>query len=423
LNNDSQLKAKKSVWILMTGTFISQLIPFLFTPVLTRLFTPQEFGVFGLYFSISMICSVIITGRYEMTIMLPEKKTDAFYLLILCFFITTIISLITLIVTLIFKQKLAAALKCPQIENWLLLLPFTLFAIGTFQALSYWNNREENYKLLATSRVLRSVGTSFWSVLFGAIGIKNGGLILGDTLGQLFTSITLFFRTYSVQKKHITAVSAATVKAQALRYKQFPLYNVPSGLLEKASGHSPVILLTYFFGDIISGFFSFSQRIISAPASIVARAYGDIFRQEASVEFRKNGNCKILFLKTLFKLSAIAIAPFTILFLFSPQIFTIVFGQEWYQAGVYTSLMTPMFFLQFIVSPLSSMFLVAEKQVADFLIQFFLFITLLLSFVMGYRAYQIADICIILFTIVYSFKYIIELYLSFKFSKGKVDEH
>lgn len=405
--------------ILVTGTLLAQLIPFLISPILTRIFSPEEFGLFGLYFSISMIISVFITGRYEMAIMLPREHRQAANLVGLSVLITTGISLLLLLIVLLLRYPIARLLKSPEIAEWLFVLPVTMFAMGTYQAFNYWNNRKEKYQRLATSRVARSVNTSGWSIGLGYTALKKGGLILGDAIGQLVSSGFLFFRTWKEDKHFKQQVTKQEMREQAVRYKQFPTFNVTSGLFEKLSGQMPVLFLAHFFGEAVTGFFSFSQRIVSAPSAIVARAIGDIFRQKASVEYLEKGNCTRLFNKTFVQLLVLSAIPFILFYLFAPPLFAFVFGEEWRVAGEYSQILTPMFFLQFVVSPLSSMFLVAEQQKTDLVLQIFLCASVCGSFLYGYNVFKEPRMCLILFTFAYSAKYLVEFYLSYQFSKGK----
>jgi O-antigen/teichoic acid export membrane protein len=205
----------------------------------------------------------------------------------------------------------------------------------------------------------------------------------------------------------------------AKRYSHFPKFNVVSGLFEKGSGQIPIIMLSMFFGASVTGFFSFSQRIIAAPGSLIGVSIGDVFRQHASIEYKEKGNCHGTFLKLFRLLVLVAVIPFTIILLFSPSIFSFVFGAEWRIAGEYAQIMTVMFFLSFVVSPLSNMFIIAEKQDLDLVIQIILFTFVVISFIAGYRIFNHPKIAIALYTIIYSIKYCIEFYLSLQFSRGK----
>jgi O-antigen/teichoic acid export membrane protein len=122
----------------------------------------------------------------------------------------------------------------------------------------------------------------------------------------------------------------------------------------------------------------------------------------------------------LFKLLLIiAVIPFILLFFLAPFLFSFIFGPEWRVAGEYTQIMTVMFFLSFVVSPLSNMFIIAEKQKIDLFIQIILFIFVSVSIIVGYNIFKHPKVAILLYSITYCVKYCIELYLSFLFSKGK----
>jgi O-antigen/teichoic acid export membrane protein len=205
----------------------------------------------------------------------------------------------------------------------------------------------------------------------------------------------------------------------AKRYKQFPLFNVPSGLLEKLSGNLPSLILAPFFGLGMVGLLAISQRVISVPGSVIARAYGDVFRQKATDRYNLHGECHGLFMSTLKKLALLGIPGFTLLFFIVVPVFVLLFGEEWREAGVYAQILMPMFLLQFIVSPLSNMFLVAEKQKTDFILQICLFLAIVSALYGGYYVYGTARATLILYSGVYSAKYLVEFVLSYKFSKGK----
>jgi len=411
-------KFNQNVTILLIGTVISQAIPIAISPILTRLFTPEDFGVFALYFSLSMILSVVVTGRYEMAIMLPKENEDAVLVAKLAMIISFFISLLLFLVILPFKTMIAVALNNKEIENWLLLLPVTVLIIGIYQSLNYLNARHEQFKILAFSRFTRATNTSAFSLLVGFFRLIKNGLIIGDTIGQAMATLFLFFRSGKIAGFKENNVKFETLKALAIKYKHFPLFNVPSGLLEKSSGQVPVIILTKLFGNALVGQFSLSQRVISVPTGIVARAFGDVFRQQATKLYIENGSCRELFVKTFKNLFFLSLVPFILLFIFSPSLFSWVFGLQWRLAGEYAQLMTPMFFLQFFVSPLSNMFYVAEKQQMDLVVQLLLFIGLCTALLVGFFIFKSAAIAIILFTVIYCIKYIIELFLSYKFSLG-----
>lgn len=415
----SLVASNKKALILFSGTIISQLIPFLLSPVLTRIYNPDDFGLFGLYFSVTQIFSVFIAARYEMAIILPKEHKDGVNLLALSCLITSAISFLAFIPVFFFRNEIEILLNNKFSSSWIYLIPFSVFLTGITQAFINWFNRKEQYTAISISRVSRSGVTAGASVAWAFLPFKYAGLIIGDIIGQLIGLLYILVKFFHADKFLLKTVTNENMFSQAKRYSQFPKYNVASGLFEKIAGHLPVFFLTAFFGPIVAGFFTLSQRVISAPSAIVARAIGDVFRVEANAEFLETGGAKRIFNNTFKKLFFLSIVPFSILFFFAPSLFEFVFGNEWVKAGEYAQLMTVMFFLQFVTSPLSSMFLVAEKQKIDLFIQIFLVAALALCMYAGEKFLGGVETAIIIYTVVYSCKYLIEFSLSYHFSRGK----
>ncbi len=408
-----------NVVTLVSGTIVAQALPLIASPVLTRLFDPEDFGLFSLYFGLVVILSVPITGRYEMAIMLPEKDDDAVNVLSLSLLVTLASSFLLFLISFTLHDQILSLFENKNIGFWLYFVAISTFLVGVYQSLNYWFNRKGNYKALVTSRVFRSGNTSAFSIILGFFKFKSGGLIIGDMIGQAIASFFLIVRFLKNYKDKLKAVSMDRMKAMGQRYNQFPLFNVPAGLLEKGSGQMPVFLMSSFFNLTVVGFFSLSQRVVSVPGGIIARAFGDVFRQQASEQYAKNAECSALFMSLFKKLFLIGIVPFTVLFFIAPWAFGFIFGKEWIISGEYTQIMTLMFFLQFVVCPLSIMFLVAEKQKIDLIVQIYLFCSLFISFFVGFKLYNDVKMCLWFFTIAYSIKYLIEFYLSYRFSLGK----
>lgn len=408
----------RSVLTLMSGTIVAQAIPLAMSPVLTRLFSPENFGLFALYFSISQMMSVFITGRYEYAIILPEKDEDAINVVALCVSITVSVSLLALIFFVPFRTQIAELLNNPEIARYIILVPLTIFAIGIYTTFNLWFNRKAYYGNISIGKILRYSISTFLSVGFGLTIIKSAGLIIADTLGQICAAFFMVARFMKFDESLINKISLGGIKQQARRFIHFPKFNIPSGFLEKGSGQMPVILLTGFFGSSVTGLFSLSQRVIAAPEALISVSVGDVFRQQASIEYQRTGNCRKTFMELFKMLVIISIIPFLILAFTAPVLFQAVFGEEWRIAGEYARIMTIMFFLSFVVSPLSNMFIIAEKQKIDLMIQVFLFAFILLSFIAGYKIFNKPEVAILFFTITYSIKYLIEFYLSYRFSKG-----
>lgn len=413
-----QSEFSRNVLTLVTGTTVAQAIPVLISPILTRLYSPEDFGIYAIYFSVLMILSVVGTGKYEMAIVLPKNDEDAKKLFVLSISIATAVSIFLLIAIAFSIYFLPIPESLVNAKSTFLLIPVGIFLIGLTQSLHYFLNRKGRYVDLAKARIFRSIGYVTSTITFGLINPLGFALALGDSIGYLANNLFLLFKENDLLKNLYT--KAHDLKAIAKRYSNFPKYLIVSGLFEKGSGQAPVLLISNLFNSTIAaGYFSFAQRMIVTPADLVSRAISDVFRQRASQDFHNHGNCHSVFIATFKKLLMIGVLPFCLGYFIINDLFAFVFGSQWAVAGEFAQIMMPMFFLQFVVSPLSIVFVIAEKQKYDLLLQIFLFIAVVLSFVVGSYFFQDIRLSVKLFTFVYCLKYLVEFALAYKFSLGR----
>jgi O-antigen/teichoic acid export membrane protein len=421
MNLISRLKENEfwsSVFTLSSGTAIAQIIALLITPVLTRIYSPEDFGAYGLYFSYVMIMSVIICLRYEMAIILPKDDEERINILALCCLVAFSITFFSFFVIFFWNNEITSFIKKKGFEIHLFWLPISVLIVGLFQCVNFWANKKKKYTQLSISRIYRSSVFSGFGVLFGFSSFKKSGLIIADITSQFISLIYLLSKVWSEIKINFSKINWRKIVGLSKRYKNFPKYQVSSGLLEKIAGNSPIILLAFFFTSVEAGLFAFAMKIISAPVALISTAIGDVFREKASTIYEEDGHCRKIYLSTLKKLIFIAVPGFIVVFILIYLFFVPIFGSEWADAGKYSQIMCVMFFFQFITSPLSSMFIISEKQHVDMIIHIFLVLFLFLSFWAGKYFFDDAMFAITFFTIIYCVKYIVEFIFSYQFSKG-----
>jgi len=407
----------RNVFTLMTGTTIAQAIPIAISPILTRLYTPSDFGLLALYMSLLMLFGNIVAGKYELAILIPKNNNDAKHIVVYSIILSCISSLILFLLIYIFNNEIVKLLDNNEITVWLYILPLNIFIVSTVSILYYWNNRIKHYRELSNNQILQSSIQGSSNLSIGAFSQLSGGLIIGTILGGLSSLLYLIIKT----QHYFKGFKFYKLKAISLikKYIKFPKFMVLSGILENFSSQLPIILLSSFFGSSIVGFYFLSQRLVKLPVALIGTSIGNVFRQVASEQLIKDGNCQNIFIRTLKKLILIGTFPFIIFYFSAPMLFSFVFGQEWMIAGVYAQILTPMFYLQFITRPLSGMFIIAEKQQYDLIMQIYLLISVSAAFFIGYHYFDSVEISLILFTFVYSIKYIFELSMSYVFTIKK----
>jgi O-antigen/teichoic acid export membrane protein len=411
--NKSSSSFFKNVITLMTGTGIAQAIPIALSPILTRIYSPEEFGLFALYAGFAAILVVVATGRYELAIMLPEKERDAATLIKLSFALSILVSTMVLFSILLFGHEIAILLGNEEIYLWLYLLPISLLITGLYQNMNYWLNRKKDFKLLASNRVLQSSITGMGQLGAGALSFGGLGLLFGSLLGQGITLFTLVKKIWSRDSIHFKSFKLKSFKKIALRYRSFPAFDVPTSLLNVGATHAPNILFPIYFSPAYAGFYYLTQRVLQAPISLIATSVLDVFKEEASHQFRNTGQAKHIFIKTFKWLLLISVLPSVLLFLLIEDVFVLVFGKDWAMAGTYAKIMVPALSIRLIANPLSFMIYIAEKQVWNLVTMMALAMGVFLSFFLAKAPLEV----IIGISLTYSMYYLIQLVLSARFAR------
>lgn len=359
----------RNVLTLMTGTTIAQAMPIAISPILTRIYTPEDFGVFALYMSIASIIAVTATGRYEMAIMLPKKDEDAINIAALSVIISFFVSLIALLIVFIFNFRITTLLGNPEISNWLYLIPITVLLTGIYQSLNYWSNRKKQYKRLATSRIVRSGTTAATNLGMGFGGFGSSGLILGGLIGQGISTYILGKMIWSEDKNRFDKIRKLKIFALSKRHIKFPKFNLLNALIDNIRLSGISILVAKFFTTATLGQFSLAWKMVQVPMSLIGSSLSQVFFQKVS--HARADDLDRIVKKFLIKASLVAAPLFIIIYFFAVDIFMIVFGKNWELAGHAASIMAPWLFLNFLTSPLSMVFVAISRQDIMLIFSFF----------------------------------------------------
>jgi len=400
----------RNVVTLMTGTAIAQAIPIAISPILTRLYTPEEFGIFALYMSIVSILSVVVTGQYELAIMLPKRNRDALNILFLSIALTILTSFFLFIIILLFNTQITHLLNNQDISKWLYLTPFSILGVGLFNSFNYWFNRNKNYKLLATTKVARSFTNSGGNLIFGFLKLTNIGLIISSFLSQLFT-IILFIRKFDFQ--NIKLFSKKRTLVLLKKYKKFPKITLPHSIFSSFSQNLPIFIITKFFSSSDVGLYSFGNKMIMFPIGMISSAYFQVFFQSF-----KDEEDKLSFYTHKFKQVNMVFLPlFILLWFILPDIFAFVFSDKWRIAGEYAQILLPLLYMKFLSNLFTTTtYIYYQKQEENFVLGILITFLIFCSLVLGvyYNDIKIGLFCMMVSnTLVIVFK----LYRSFIFVK------
>ncbi|MCX6312176.1 MAG: oligosaccharide flippase family protein [Bacteroidetes bacterium] len=356
----------KNVITLVTGTGIAQAIAFLAAPVLSRFYEPEDFTVFALFSSTAAIASVVATARYELAIPLPKEEKDAKSILRLSLLISLIVAMVTLFGVALY-DFFGGKYKSDHFTFWFYLIPISVFATGAYNAFNYWSTRIKTFRMNSAGRIAMAIVTASISILLSYLSFGATGLIVGLVAGQIMAMLVLSFPYLKNRKAFFAGTTHENVKTQAKIHKSFFRVNSPHALLDSIQDNGVVYLLSYFFVDAVTGWYSFAFRILKAPVGLIGSAFYQVFYQKLSNAKNEGADLRPLVRSMYLRMFLIGFPGFLVLFLFTPELFSFIFGAKWHEAGVIARILIPWLFLNFIVSPVSCITLVCNRQPQAFL--------------------------------------------------------
>lgn len=384
----------RGVSVLVGGTASSQLLMVLAAPLLTRLYTPEDFGLLAVYVGLLALFAVIASLRYQLAIPLPVSDQEAANVVVLslvCVLGTTLLSALLMFFA---GDRLANALDVPQLGSYLWLLPVGVLFVGTYQVFNYWAVRHRNFKGIAGTRIKQSLTT----LVVQIAGFKLGAvaLVAGQACGQGMGSYSL--AKSALARPELKQWQWSAVWDAAKRYRHFPYFDTWASFFNTAGVQLPPLLFAALFSAGAAGLYALANRVLAMPMSIIGDAVGKVFFANGAEAYRK-GTLGSLVLNVHQKLAVLAMPPALVLIVAGPQLFALIFGAQWQQAGEFTRWMAPWLYLVFITSPLSTLFSIMEKQRQGLVFQVFL-VTLRVAAILAGAWYGDLIFTVMLFSLV-----------------------
>ena len=302
-------------------------------------------------------------GAYEQAIVITDQDDDALNIMALTLLISLIYSLILLFLFNIFRYQISTILNVLNYKNWLWLVAIGVFITVLFQTVTYWSIRIGQFPRLAVRQFTQSTLT-IGTQLYSGYSLSGGllGLFLSSLLGQLVATGLILMKMIkedlALLYKHIKITNMWRV---ARRYKRFPLYLVPAGLLNNLASTLPLLLLGYWFNPHTVGFFALSSRILVIPTQLIGNSISQVFYPKANAAYLTDKLTEIT-LNMLVYLVRLGLVPFMLFIFVVPELFGLIFGSEWDVAGKYCVWLGIFACFRFISSPLSSIFVILGKQ-------------------------------------------------------------
>ncbi|HDV4239699.1 TPA: type 8 capsular polysaccharide synthesis protein Cap8K [Staphylococcus aureus] len=347
-------------FLMILSSGIAQVILIITTPIITRLYSPTEFGEFTIFSNIAMILIPIINARYDLLIVNTKNDRSANILSQISFLISLLILLILIPIFAI------SAWLYPNFILDFIFIIIMLFLVSLTNIFTNYLNKERKYKVLSLINVFRAGSMALLQIIFGLLALGSLGLIIGFSLSYI-AGITLGYKTF---KKHFNIVrDKEETKALFLENKNQLVYSTPSILLNSLSFSVVVFFIGILYTNTEVGIYGMAIRVLGIPVTIISLGLSKIFMQQANDYYIEYGNFRNLLLKFSYILVIVSIILYVPLYLFSEELVNILLGHSWVDAITVIKIVIPLFVIRLIVSTVSLSVIVLQKQQLELILQ------------------------------------------------------
>jgi len=373
----------KGVSALASGTVGAQLVTVLASPLLTRFYTPEDFGVLAVFIALLGVLSVVSSVRYELAIPLARTAAEALNILVLAVSINIVCSLAIGLLLLGLHENILRLLDVPLLAPYLWVLPIGVILVGTYRALTFWAVREKIFSVIAQTKLTQAilgVGTQL------AVGVAHGGplgLVTGQVISQSAGMMVLGRRLFERFGDFKRFIRRRRLAASAIRHARFPKFDLAAAAINTTAANLPQFLLAALFAPAVAGYYLLAWRVVSMPVAVLGQAVGQALYANAREAAGKG--CLFGFVWRIAGILALLmVVPLTALFAWGEQLFLLIFGPDWGTAGCYAGWLIVGAAVQFIYSPISLMLLATNSQHVNLAIQMIILVGKLGAIFFGY---------------------------------------
>lgn len=346
----------KGFFVLGIGSVLAQAIMVLTMPIITRLYSPVDFGIFAIFNSIISILTVFVSFRYDWAIPIPKNKIDAINLFALCFFLLSVTSFFLILIFGFIGFQIFKFFNMESILPYYVLLIIAFVGIGIYNIMLYWALRNKDYNQVSYTRINQSISGSIIKIGLGLLSFGPLGLIIGQIVTQIAGIGTFFTKIFSRDRNDFKEISFKKMRQVGKHFLRYPLYSLPASFLNSISSQFPILLFSIIFGLQSVGYYALAFSVLVLPASIIQSSIGQVYFSEvASLIHSKPSDVIPLQKGVIKKLFVIGIIIVIIPALIAPWMFPLIFGQQWQEPGLYCIPLSLGVFANLVVGPISNL--------------------------------------------------------------------
>lgn len=387
----------KNVAVLSGGTAIAQvLLPFIFMPILGRLYGPDPKGIYSTYVVITNITQQIACFRYDYAIVVADDDDEAGGTFVLSAGLAVVFSVFLALVMWPFIPQIAQVFKLDVYgaQDTLWMVPLTTLICGMTTALNYFNVRHEKYKVISMANIIRVCVMLATQITLGFLGAEYWGMIIGQFLSYFFGNFRMVMTLKG--RIHRYMFKLDFLKKIAKKNVAYPKYMLPSAMANSLSLSMMGLFIPMQYGQTMNGYYGQINTLLGQPLVLVSNSVSQVFLKGAAVDKHDGKKLSHTFNTVAKCLALLSVLGFGAILLWGDPLIPWFLGNEWQPIPEYLKYLVPLFMVRFVVTPLTSSAIALGKQKASMIWQFCLLATVsipsLLTFVipMSFEQYLLA---------------------------------
>lgn len=348
----------RSSLILVLAQIVAQLTFVAFTPVLTRMYGPEQFGIALTLYSVSVIFGLIASLRLDLAVVISNDD-DAPQIYMTGAVIAAFACSLAMLTIIVLQQSGVLSRVTDLDYRYLILVPVMSLAYTTQLLSLALGNRFRKYGAMGIAVIVGALTMVGYAILLGPVDGSGNGLLVGRALGIAAVSACLVYMLR--RNTFLLAFKLRDMIATVRQHRRYSLFNVPYSSLEAAGAEAFPVMMIAFSRIDMSGYYALIRIGIVLPVSIASAAMGQVFFRDAvdqigtpALERRATA---------IWSLISSALAPFlAVVLFFGPWLFGFVFGEGWHEAGKLAALYVPSAFVMAMTGFPARIYEITQRQ-------------------------------------------------------------
>ena len=349
----------RNVSCVVGGTVIAQALNTVILPIISRIYSPEDYGVMAVYASVIAIMTQITCLKYHLGIVLPKSKRYAYALTLSSLLIQLLIVGILTVSLYICGDYILQMFSLGAVIPYKFLIPVGLLAVGTYNILTQFCIREGLFSTIGRTKISQCLSGVAVKIGLGALGFCPSGLLLG-TIASQAGGITTLAQALRKQRGFYCPPKYL-LRRVLIKYRKFPMYSTWEAVLNSIGTNFSPMMLSSMYSLREAGLFSMACSLLQIPTTFVGSALGQVFLQRAA-NANHNGELSQLSMRAYTLMLRIGFYPILLISFIAPGMFAVFLGPRWADAGIYAILLVPYISYNFTYSPMTMLYMILNKQ-------------------------------------------------------------